>query len=261
MLHLERLLQTRWRDLRVHVSSESDHWAGLAVAGPRARAVLSSLIRDIDFTDAAYPFMGVREGTLGAIPVRTARLSFSGEQAWEVFAPADHGPALWRAVAEACAAEGGGPYGLEALDCLRVEKGHVTGRELDGRTTLDDLGLGRMASKTKPFIGSVLRLRPDLTRPDRPRLIGLRPVAEGDRFRAGSVLCEPGHVAGHGVGWVSSVADSPQFGWIALGFAAGGPDAWIGRRLIAADPINGAFTEVEAVVPCFYDPSGDRMHG
>jgi sarcosine oxidase subunit alpha len=261
MLHLERLLQTRWRDLRVHVSSESDHWAGLAVAGPRARAVLSSLIRDIDFADSAYPFMGVREGTLGAIPVRTARLSFSGEQAWEVFAPADHGRALWRAVAEACAEAGGGPYGLEALDCLRVEKGHVTGRELDGRTTLDDLGLGRMASKAKPFIGSVLRQRPDLTRPDRPRLIGLKPATPGDRFRAGSVLCEPGHVAGHGVGWVSSVADSPQFGWIALGFAAGGPDVWTGRRLIAADPINGAFTEVEAVAPCFYDLSGDRMHG
>jgi sarcosine oxidase subunit alpha len=261
MAHLERLLQTRWTDLRAHVSSESDQWAGVAVAGPLAREVMAAALPDIDFSDAAYPFMGVREGRFLGAPARTARLSFSGERAWEAFVPADLGPALWRAVAAAAAPLGGGPYGLEALDTLRVEKGHVTGREIDGRTTLDDLGLGRMASKTKPFVGSALRGRPELTRPDRPRLVGLRPAEPGTRFRAGSILCEAGRVEGHGVGWVSSVADSPGFGWIGLGFVAGGAEAWAGERLVAADPVGGAFTEVEAVAPCFLDPAGERMHG
>ena len=46
------------------------------------------------------------------------------------------------------------PYGTEALSILRIEKGHVAGPELDGRTTAADLGLGRMVSSKKSFIGS-----------------------------------------------------------------------------------------------------------
>ena len=54
---------------------------------------------------------------------------------------------LW-AVAEPV---GGCLYGLEALGTLRIEKGHVTGAELDGRMSLDDAGLGKMASSKKPL--------------------------------------------------------------------------------------------------------------
>ena len=266
MKFLENLLQTRWPDLRVHVSSVSDQWGGVAVAGPKAREVLSDLVGDIGWSDGAFPFMAVREGTMttddGAIPVRCARLSFSGEQAWEVMTPADFGPALHRAVAEGVAAAGGCPYGLEALDILRIEKGHVTSRELDGRTTLDDLGLGKMASSKKAFIGKVLAQRPELTRADRPRLVGLRPAEPGATFPAGAVLMAEGVTTGHGVGWVSSVADSPALGRIGLGFAAGGLAAWEGARLYADDPARGGGrVAVEVVSPHFFDPEGRRMHG
>ena len=37
MVYLERLLQTAWTDLKVHVTSVSEQWAGLAAAGPRSR--------------------------------------------------------------------------------------------------------------------------------------------------------------------------------------------------------------------------------
>ena len=37
-------------------------------------------------------------------------------------------------------------YGLEALGAMRIEKGHVTGAELDGRVSIDDAGLGKMAN-------------------------------------------------------------------------------------------------------------------
>ena len=157
---------------------------------------------------------------------------------------------------------GGAPYGLEALDILRVEKGHVTGRELDGRTTLEDLGLGRMASTKKDHLGKALAGRPELVRADRPRLVGLRPEVEGESFPAGAALCEEGHVSGHGVGWVSSIADSPSLGRIGLGFARGGLEAWEGRSLIAADPARGGGeVRLRVVSPHFLDPEGKRMHG
>jgi sarcosine oxidase subunit alpha len=267
MLHLSNLLQTRWPELRVHVTSVSDHWGGVAIAGPRARTVLDGVCPDIDFSDDAFPFMGVRRGEMrvGAgetIPVMSARLSFSGELAWEVMCPADFAPAMWETLMIRVRAEGGVPYGLEALDCLRVEKGHVTGRELDGRTTAQDVGLGTMASTRKQYIGRVLAGRPDLARADRPRLVGLVPVESEERVRAGAVLLPEAEATGHGIGWVSSVADSPTLGhWIGLGFVAGGLAEWAGHEIVAASPVDGESTRVRVVSQHFFDPDGSRMHG
>ncbi|MEM7188690.1 MAG: sarcosine oxidase subunit alpha family protein [Pseudomonadota bacterium] len=266
MLHLANLLQTRWPEMRVHISSVSDHWGGVAVAGPGARGALNDACPDIDFSDDAMPFMAVRQGHMktddGEIPVMTARLSFSGEQAWEVMAPADYCPALFRAIHAGVKAAGGLPYGLEAMDCMRVEKGHVTGRELDGRTTATDIGLGGMASKKKYYIGRVLAARPDLASEDRPTLVGLIPTAQGARFKAGSILFPPGETEGHGLGHVSSIADSPQLGArIGLGFVKGGLTRWEGQIISAENPIDNQSTQVKVVSPHFFDPKGDRMHG
>ena len=266
MLHLANLLQTRWPELKVHITSVSDHWGGVAVAGPKARAVLDAACPDIDFSDAALPFMGVRQGHMevdgGQIPVMTARLSFSGEMAWEVMTPADYAPALFSGLMGRIKDAGGVPYGLEAMDCLRVEKGHVTGRELDGRTTAADVGLGGMASQKKHYIGRVLAGRPELVSKDRPTLVGLIPTAPNARFKAGSLLFPPGEDTGQGLGHVSSVADSPALGtWIGLGFVQGGLAKWEGRTITAANPVDGQNVQVQVVSPHFFDAKGDRMHG
>lgn len=262
MAWLEELLETRWPELRVAVTSVTDQWAGASVAGPQARALLGALVADVDFADDAFPFMAVRAGHFGATPCRIARISFSGELAYEIYVPADHGADLWRTLLDAAKARGGGAYGLEALGALRVEKGHVGGPELDGRATLDDLGLGRMASTKKPFIGAALRRRADLQRADRPRLVGLVPAVAGETFKSGSILCAAGNETGHGLGWVTSVTESPSLGqWLGLGFLAGGLDRWQGRELIAADPVRGRSTRVRIVSPHFLDPEGARLHG
>jgi sarcosine oxidase subunit alpha len=262
MAWLEELLETRWPELRVAVSSVSEQWAGVSVAGPQARALLQSSLSDVGLSNEAFPFMAVREGRFQGVPCRIARISFSGELAYEVYVPADHGADLWRALLEGAQARGGGAYGLEALGALRTEKGHVGGPELDGRATLDDLGLGRMASTKKPFIGGVLRLRPDLQRRDRPQFVGLVPVVRGETFKGGAILCEAGDEGGHGLGWVTSVTDSPSLGhWVGLGFVRGGLDAWRDRELVASDPIRGRSARVRVVAPHFLDPEGARLHG
>jgi sarcosine oxidase subunit alpha len=261
MAWLEELLETRWTDLRVAVTSVTDQWAGASVAGPQARALLQAALSNVDLSNEGFPFMGVREGRFQGVPCRVARISFSGELAYEVYVPADHGAALWRVLLAGATTRGGGAYGLEALGALRVEKGHVGGPELDGRATLDDLGLGRMASTKKPFIGSALRMRSDLRRKDRPQLVGLVPAMRGETFKGGSILCEAGGETGHGLGWVTSVTESPSLGhWVGLGLVRGGLDAWQGRELIASDPIRGRSTRVRIVAPHFLDPEGVRLH-
>ncbi|HCH24271.1 MAG TPA: hypothetical protein DE179_08240, partial [Oceanospirillaceae bacterium] len=83
--------------------------------------------------------------------LRVLRLSFSGEMAYEVYTEADHGEAVWQHIMDAGKDFDIAPYGLEALGALRIEKGHVTGAELDGRVTLGDVNMAGMASKKKWF--------------------------------------------------------------------------------------------------------------
>ncbi len=80
MTQLEFLLQTTWPELKVQVTSVTGQWAGIAVAGPRSRDLLARLVADLDFDNDAFPFMGVRHGHAGNIPVRLLRISFSGAQ-------------------------------------------------------------------------------------------------------------------------------------------------------------------------------------
>ena len=267
MRFLEEVRQTRWPDLKVHLTSVSDQWAAIAVAGPQSRALLQIAVPEIDFSDDAFGFMDVREAKRQIdgvdVAIRAARISFSGERAYEVYIEAHYGQHLWQSCYQLLDEFDGVCYGLEALGALRIEKGHVTAAELDGRVTLEDAGFGKMASKTKPFIGSVLRHRALLQKTDdRPQLVGIMPVDKNETFNAGALLCAADNVAGFGDGWITAVTHSPALGhWIGLGFVKGGHVAWEDKGLIAADPVRGQSTKVMVVSPHMFDPKGGRMHG
>ena len=260
MTFLEYLLQTAWPHLKVQLTSVTSQWAAIAVAGPRSRDLIAGLVRDVDFANNAFPFMGVRHGHIGEIPVRLLRVSFSGEMAYEVYAPAGFGEALWQTIYDAGRAVDLVPYGVEALGALRIEKGHVAGPEIDGRTTLADMGLARMASTKKPFIGSALMQREALVDGKRPQLVGLE-AAEGDRaLRSGAILFEPGRHQGHGIGFISSATYSPALGrHIAIGFVAGGRTRE-GELVDAVFPLRGEVTAVRVRSPHFVDPEGVRLN-
>ncbi|NVO56067.1 sarcosine oxidase subunit alpha family protein [Rhodobacteraceae bacterium B1Z28] len=264
MVWLEELLQLRWPDLKVHVSSVSDQWAGVSVAGPKARDGIAACLEDPDAILAEnLPFMGVTRTRLnGGIDCLIARISFSGELAYEVYVSAGYGERMMDLLWAAAEPLEGCLYGLEALGALRIEKGHVTGAELDGRVTIDDAGLGKMASTKKPFIGSALRQRPELLRPDRPQLVGIFPKDRSQTFNGGALLCKPGVTEGHGEGWVTAVTHSPALGhWIGIGYISGGHGDWQGKTAIATDPVRKGDIEVEIVSPHMFDPEGERMHG
>jgi heterotetrameric sarcosine oxidase alpha subunit len=265
MQHLEFCLQVLWPDLDAQAVSVTEQWAQIAVAGPRARAVLAQLVDPpFDLANAAFPHMACAALTLcGGVEARLFRLSFSGELAYEVAVPARFGDALMRRLMQAGAAHGITPYGTEALSVLRIEKGHAAGNELNGQTTAADLGLGRMMSRSKDFIGRAMAQRPGLADPARPRLVGIRPVDRAARLRAGAHFLPRGApaVAESDQGYVTSVAFSPTLGhWIGLGLLERGADR-MGEVLRAHDPLRGGDTEVEVVPPVFVDPEGVRLHG
>jgi heterotetrameric sarcosine oxidase alpha subunit len=263
--HLEYCHQWLWPDLDVQMISVTEQWAQIAVAGPRARDLLRRVVdASVDLSDAAIPYMGAAAVTvLGGLQARLFRISFSGELAYELAVPADHGDALVRKLMAEGADLGVTPYGTEALGVLRIEKGHAAGAELNGQTTAHDLGLGKLVSSKKDFIGRAMAARPVLTDPARPTLVGLRPVDPADSLPAGAHLLPRGAagVSAHDQGWLTSTAWSATLGtWIGLGLLAHGPSRH-GEIMAAHDPLRGRVIAVEIVSPIFVDPKGDRLRG
>lgn len=262
--HLEFCLQWLWPELDVQTTSVTEQWAQVAVAGPRSRSVLQGVVDEpFDLSNEAFPYMACGELTVcDGVRARLFRISFSGELAYELAVPARYGDALVRRLMEVGEPHGIAPYGTEALGMLRVEKGHAAGGELNGNTTASDLGLGRMMSKKKDFIGRALAGRPGLAAPDRPTLVGLRPVDRSARLRAGAHLLpsQAECTAANDQGYVTSAAFSPALGhWIGLGLLTGGPER-LGEVVRAYDPVRGGDLTVEVVSPVFVDPEGKRLH-
>lgn len=166
-------------------------------------------------------------------------------------------PGVWKALLAAGANDAITPYGMEALGALRIEKGHITGAEMDGRTTLADLGLGRMASRRKPYIGSAMLDREALADPGRPVLVGLV-SQDGSPIRTGSHLTLSGEAAS--LGHVTAMTYSPVVGThIALALLAGGRER-VGDTLEAVFPLKGEKVRVKVTEPCFHDPEGNLLN-
>ncbi|MGA0533799.1 sarcosine oxidase subunit alpha family protein [Hansschlegelia sp. KR7-227] len=263
MRHLEFCKQWLWPELDVHFSSVTDQWAQYAIAGPRSRDVVAALVDEgFDVSNEALPYMGARELTVcGGVKARLFRLSFSGELAYELAVPARYGDALIRAVIAAGEPFGICPYGAEALAIMRIEKGHAAGPELNGTTTAGDLGMGRMMSKKKDFIGRTLSAREGLVDPSRPSLVGFRPVDRSARLRSGAhfVAKDAEDMAANDQGYMTSSAYSPSNGhWVGLGFLARGAER-MGEIVRAVDPVRNEAIDVEIVSPVFVDPEGARL--
>jgi heterotetrameric sarcosine oxidase alpha subunit len=262
MQHLEHARQVLWPELDVQLTSVTEQWTQLSIAGPNSRRLLESLLDGaVDVSNQAFPYMACVQFIWRGLRARLFRISFSGELAYELAVPARYGDALIRAVMEAGAPWGLVPYGTEALSVMRIEKGHAAGNELNGTTTPHDLGLGRMVADGKDFIGRVLGKREGMTRKDRPVLIGFKPVDRTQRLRAGAHLLLVGSPASaeHDQGHLTSAAYSPTLEhWIALGFLVAGTSR-IGEQVRALDALRGEEVIVEVSSPVFFDPDGSRL--
>ena len=183
----EEWLQTEWPELRVYCTSVTEQWADVAIAGPRARDVLTALGTDIDLSTDAFPFMTFRDGTVAGIPARVARVSFTGELSYEILVDGRRALELWEAVIGAGEPFGIAPYGTEAMHVLRAEKGFViVGQDTDGTVTPDDLGMGWIVRKDdSDFIGKRSLRRADTARA-RPEAARRTPVRRASSPRAPS---------------------------------------------------------------------------
>lgn len=258
---MEFARQCLWPDLDVSLISTTDAWAQLAVAGPNSRTLLSRVVDGFDLSNDAFPFMACAELTICAgLRARLFRISFSGELAYEIAVPSRYGNALMERLITLGRDLDATPYGTEALGVLRIEKGHATANEITGQTTAAMLGLGRMVSGKKDSIGTIMSRREGL-KEDKRRLVGFKPVDPSAAIVTGSHLFTPGETQNttNDQGWITSACYSPHVGChIGLGYIENGASRH-GEVVIAANPLQNQFIEVEIVSPHFIDPEGDRL--
>jgi glycine cleavage system aminomethyltransferase T len=253
-------MRSRIRGRRVTVEDVTSGRCCIGVWGPRARALVSSMQTDIDFSAEAFPYFTARQGHLGFTDVTALRVSYVGELGWELYTTADQGLGLWDALMEAGAAHGVIAAGRGALGSLRLEKGYrAFGHEITHEFDPFETGLGFAVKKSKTgYIGEdALRERKEsvdrrivcLTHKDETQI-----VLGGEPVYAGS---GPEAEDGHAVGYVTSAAHGYTVG-------AGVAYAWVPAEL--ANPgqpivITGYDRPIEAVVadePLF-DPDMTRV--
>jgi sarcosine oxidase subunit alpha len=264
MSHMEFCHQALWPDLDVQYVSVTEQWAQMAVAGPKSRATLQKIIDGLVLDDTSMPYMGARAiAVLGGIPARLFRISFSGEHAYELAVPADYGNMVARTLMQAGEEFGITPYGVEALSIMRIEKGHVAGGELNGTTTAADLGLGKMMSTKKDYIGRMMAQREGLTDPKRACVVGIRPIDKSDKLRSGSHLLKRGEAPSlaNDQGYICSVAWSPMLDmWIGLALVSDGRNR-MGEIVKVFDGLRGIHIHAELTEPMHFDKDNARLHG
>ncbi len=262
MRHLDFVAQGLRPDLDVAMVSVTEQWAQFAVAGPGSRDLLSGLL-DVELSDADWPFMACGPVQVMGVPGRLFRISFSGELGYEIAVPSRYGDSLYRMLVTQAESMGGGAYGMEALNVLRIEKGFITHAEIHGRTTAFDIGMERMVSLKKDCIGKTMSQRKGLRGPEREQLVGLKPVGAVKQLSAGAHLfdVDAAPVRANDQGYVTSVAYSPTMGqMLALAFLKGGR-ARHGQRVRMVDHLRELDVLCEVADPVFFDPDGGRARG
>ena len=260
VLHqMEDYLQTEFTDLKVWLTSITEHWSVIAVQGKASRAMLEPLVEGIDLSALAMPHMSLREGAICGVPVRLFRVSFTGELGFEVNVPSGFGRQVWESLWTAGQKHEAVAYGTDTMHVLRAEKGYIiVGQETDGTVTPADLGLA--IGKTKPdFVGKRSLIRPDMLKPDRKQLVGLLTDNSATVPEEGAQVVSiadppPGTPAlGHVTSayWSEALQRS-----IALALVSGGRSR-LGETLYL--PMPAGSVPARVVPSVFLDPEGKRL--
>ncbi|MGF6933653.1 sarcosine oxidase subunit alpha [Paraburkholderia sp. UCT70] len=255
----ERWRQTEWPNMRVAISPVTSNWASIAIAGPRARELLSQLEPDFDISHEAFPHMDFREGSICGVTARVARISYTGELQYEISVQARYASSLLRVILEQGKPLSIRPVGMEAWLRLRLEKGYLhLGSDTNGRTTPLDVGMGPIVSKRKgDFIGKRSLGLSFATSNEREQLVGL--TALNGTLSVGGRVMAKGHesVPCPTVGYVTSACVSPSVGRsIGLALIEQGSQRDGETVSVYCD---GEIIRCQIGDPTFYDPSNERL--
>ncbi|MCY4309156.1 MAG: 2Fe-2S iron-sulfur cluster-binding protein [Rhodobacteraceae bacterium] len=259
-LNLEEARQDRFGDSILAVHDTTHNWATLTAAGPMAAEVLKlSGLPDYSRIDA-MPHMSVIETGSCDLHYRIARVSFTGEQSYEISVPAGHVGHLLEQVYPVVINMGGAFIGVEASALLRAEKGYIlVGKDTDGSTMPQDLGIsGPMHRRKDEFLGKRSLFSIEGKRTDRRQLVGIKVDHDHPVLPTGAHLV-PAKGPRRSLGFITSSYFSPNLNQpIALALCENGlARMGQGIGIFNRDKVH----QGKICSPCFFDIDGERLNG
>ena len=245
----------QWR-LDVDIANVTSAYCGVNIAGPNARRVLEKVCTNIDLSSEAFPYMGVRSGSVDGIPARLIRVGFVGELGYEIHVPQQYGEALWDTLMKAGNDHAIRPFGIEAQRVLRLEKGHIIiGQDTDAMSNPNEVQMSWAVSRKKPFfVGG--RTLSELEK--KPSLRGLVGFVVND---TDSPIPQESHLILDGdqmTGRVTSCSYSPTLEKV-IGLAYVSPSSSANGSAIVIKSSNGVLVGATVVGLPFYDPNTARQ--
>ena len=242
--------------LDVHVLDRTAQWGAINVAGPHARELLERLTDD-PVDAASLPYLGHTVVTVAGVPCRAIRSGFVGELAFELHHPRSQGPVLWDALLRVGVAWDLLPHGLDALELLRLEKGHVyLGQDTMPDDTPRKLGMSWAVAVDKEWFIGKRALERLAELPMGRRLAGFE--FDGAPTDVAELRGAPLLVGGAIVGRVTSAQRSIALDRaIGLGWLRAQDGVFPSELNVAGS--RGARARV--VSTPFYDPTGARVRG
>ncbi len=256
-----------WNERHWHLDFQmvnlTQQHAAINVAGPRSRELLGRLTDANLVSHANFPPMTARRLELVGVPCLAFRIGYTGELGYELHIPAGYAAGLWSKLM----AEGKGlgvvPFGMETLNILRLEKGHViVGLDTDELSSPVEMGMNELVKFDKREFwgkeGMSRKLQDMRSRGTQRQLIGFQLRDTERRVPDGAILVRESAEGGWDkCGWVTSCRFSPQLGR-SIGLA------WVeGLEVKVGDAVrirsDRKSIEAEVVQPPFFDPDGSRM--
>ncbi|UPK86727.1 2Fe-2S iron-sulfur cluster-binding protein [Pseudomonas sp. A2] len=244
----------QWR-LDVDITNVTAALAAVNLAGPLSRQVLAKVCDDVDLSAEAFPYLGVRQGTVAGIAARILRVGFVGELGYEVHVPARHAERLWDTLMQAGAGLGIRPFGVETQRLLRLEKGHVIiSQDTDGMTHPAEIDMQWAIGRKKPFFVGKRSIEILEAQPLKRKLVGFTLPKGSPQPLEGHLVLDGADISGN----VTSCEYSQTLGQI-IGLAyAGAHQATPGMHI----PIRvegGVMVNAKVVPLPFHDPDNLRQ--
>ncbi len=247
------------------------------VQGPRSRKLLKTVVEDVDLD--ALRFFRFAPGRIGEIELIISRSGYTGELGYELYTPADQAQVLWEHLLRAGREFNLMPYGVAAMQSLRIEKSlPLYGSDINEDYTPFHAGLGRWVRFDKPdFVGreALLRVQGEglekrwtglVLESEVPAAVGdaVYSIADVASFRekmySGSEAGEykddllPGE---RRVGHVTCSAQGPSVGAVVAMAYVETAHSWPGNNLLVE--INGRPIPARVAQPPFFDPEMARV--
>ena len=126
----------------------------MVVSGPKARELMKRVSKD-DFSNKNFKWLSAKKINVGNAPVNAMRVNFVGELGWELHHPIEYQNHIFDKLMEAGKDLGLKPYGIRAMNSLRVEKSYkLVGTELSIEYSPYESGLNRFIHPNKGnFVG------------------------------------------------------------------------------------------------------------